>query len=112
MNIDKEFLKHIQEEDNGQYTNGRMVLMIVMFAVTPIIGIGLLGQMLIAITQGGLLAALSLLSFFLGLGGLALGFSKVKHGFNIGVLLITLAAALSFLFESIAVIPDGAFNII
>jgi hypothetical protein len=99
------------KEDNGQYTNGDMVLMIGMFAVMPLLGLGLIGQSLIAITQGGLLAALSLLSLVLGLGGLALSFSKEKHGFNIGVSLITVAAALSFLFEYIAVVPDGAFTI-
>ena len=99
------------KEDDAPYTNGNMVLMIGMFAAMPLLGIGLLGQGLTSITQGGLLTALSLLSLVLGLGGLALSFSKQKNGFNIGVALITVAAALSFLFESIAVIPDGAFTI-
>ena len=100
----------MEKEDDGQFTNGHMFLTMGMLTIMPLLGVGLLGQSLTAITQGGLLVLLSLLALILGLGGLALSFSKVKNGFKNGAVLITVATILSFLFESIAVIPDNSHS--
>jgi hypothetical protein len=101
----------IQKEDDGQFTNGNIVSRIAMFAAMPLIGIGLYGHAFLAITQGGWLLLLSLLAFTLGLGGLALSFSKVKYGLQIGALLITVATAISFWFTSVAVIPNETHSV-
>jgi len=101
----------MEEKDSDKVTNGQLVLTIGMAGIMPLLMIGLLGQSIIALTQGATLTVLSLLAFFLGSGGLAFSFSEKKHGFNIGVALITVSAALSFLFEFIAVIPEGVFTI-
>lgn len=95
-----------KEHDNKDDNLPNIVSVIGMFIVMPLIGIGLLGHAFTAITQDGWFALLSLLAFILGFGGLALSFSKGKYVTQIGTGLIMAAAALSFWYKSVAVLPN------
>lgn len=80
-------------------------------AAAPLLGLGLLGQFFTGVSQGFWLSLLSLLALILGLGGLALSYSKLKHGLQIGAVLIIPSTYLSFLFEYKASTPNETYSL-
>jgi hypothetical protein len=86
----------------------KIISLVGMVMATPLLAIGVTGQLFVAIPQNGESAFLSSLAFALVCVGLSLSFSNKVHNTQFGAGVILVATAIFFGAGTSIVFPDGS----